>query len=378
MAQDVVSARTSSFAQLLMALDKLLEPSEAEKRANELTNMIRMRQMEMQMNREAIALETATKYLESDADLAANPELTLQDYSFSGEAQHRFGLYRFGKWFNGPMVKATNPGEVTRSIWNPYRYIKGSHDKLVNPVTTAAAIYAAPTILRTGLGQVLRLGGNRARLKLIQRLSADDVIAGTGLSKNAKLMKDLQKNWPALAKAWEKAVPRVVANLKAQGKYTGTISGSMILSEISGMSDYLASTPSLFDKNQYAQSRNSYFKPEVLGEMHAGIDELKKLNNKVQFAAEQGVAMPESHAMLIKKLKELAPNYSTETQAGQYIRHELESNYKPDEMIEYQEGKFAKTKLIKDQYELDAVWINNTLKTLQGYGPKQGYIYQGY
>ena len=370
MAQDVVSARTSSFAQLLMALDKLLEPSEAEKKANELTNMIRMRQMEMQMNREAVALETATKYQEGDADLAADPELTLKDYSFSGEAQHRFGFYRFGKLFNGPMVKATNPGEITRSIWNPNRLFKGSHDKLVNPVTVAgaglAAYYGGAGLVYGGLRTMVGSGVNTARLKLIQKLAP--------LSANNPLLKkELAKHAPQLLKAYEKMLP----SLKAQGKLTGSITFGMVMSELSGLSDYLASTPSLFDKNQYAASRNSYFKPQVLGEMQKGVGKLKELANQVQFAADQGVAMPESHAMLIKKLKELAPNYSTEIQAGQYLRHELYSNYKPDEMIEYEDGKFAKTKLIIAQYEKDAIWINNTLNELQKYGPKQGYIYQG-
>ena len=368
--QDIVSARMSSFAQLLMALDKLLEPSAAEKQANELTNMIRAKQMEMQMSRDAVNLETALKYVETDADMASDPEIILEDFS-NTDAQHRFGFYRLGKWTNGPLVKKTNPGEITRSVWNPMRYGKGSHDKLVNPVTTVAAglaaYYGGGYAIAGGLRTVATSGVNTLRLKLIQRLAP--------LSANNPLLKkELAKHAPQLLKAYEKMLP----SLKAQGKLTGSVTFGMVMSELSGISDYLAGTPSFFDKNKHALSRNSYFKPTVLGDQSADLAKIKSLYRKVQFAADQGVAMPESHAVVLKKLKEMAPNYSMETRAGQYLHHELYTNYKDDEMIEYQDDKYYKTSVIRDLYESEGIFIANAIKELEGYGSKQGYGNIGY
>lgn len=364
--QDIVAARTSSFAQLLMALDKLLEPSEAEKRANDLTLQIRARQMEMQMTRDAQNLETAVDSQKLDSDLASAPELLETDFSFAGEAQHRFGLYRFGNMVNGPLVQSTNPGEITRSIWNGNRYMKGSHDKLVNPVTVAAAVFASPTLPSAGLRATFGLAMGKARLKLIQRLAPLS-------AKNVKLLKELNTISPKLAKAYEKALPILEKNLKASGTFGGTITAGAVFSQMSGVSDYLASTPSFFDKNQHAASRNSYFQPKVFGDMNDGVATLKKLYNQVDFAAQQGIAMPESYAMLVKKMREINMNYSQDSQAGSYIHHELYTNYKPDEMMEFREGKKLKTKLVREQFELDGKFLNDALLKLNSYGEKQGY-----
>ena len=368
--QDIVSARTSSFAQLLMALDKLLEPSAAEKQANELTNMIRVKQMELQMGRDAANLETALNHAKTDADQASDPEMILEDFS-NTEAQHRFGFYHLGKWTNGPLVKKTNPGEVTRSIWNPMRYVKGSHDKLVNPVTTVAAAlavyYGGGAAIAGGLGTMATSGANVARLKLIQKLAP--------LSANNPLLKkELAKHSPQLLKAFEKMLPA----LRAQGKLTGSVTFGMVMSEMSGVSDYLASTPSFFDKNDNAASRNSHFKPTVLGDQSADLAKIKKLYNNVSFSAKQGVAMPESHALLLRKLKEMAPNYSMETKAGQYLHHELYTNYKDDEMIEYRKDEWFKTAAIRSLYESEGIFIAKAIKELEGYGTKQGYGSLGY
>lgn len=368
--QDIVSARMSSFAQLLMAVDKLLEPSAAEKQANELTNMIRAKQMELQMGRDAKNLEQALNYAETDADQASDPEMILEDFS-NTEAQHRFGFYHLGKWTNGPLVKKTNPGEITRSIWNPMRYVKGSHDKLVNPVTTVAAglavYYGGASVLRTSLRTLVTSGANTARLKLIQKLAP--------LSANNPLLKkELAKHSPQLLKAYEKMLPA----LKAQSINLGSITFGMVMSEMSGVSDYLASTPSFFDKNRNAQSRNSWFQPTVLGDNSADLAKIKKLYHNVSFSAEQGVAMPESRALVLRKLKEMAPSYSMEAQAGLYLHHELYTNYKDDEMIEYQEGKYYKTSAIRALYEEEGRFIAKAIKELEGYGSKQGYGNIGY
>lgn len=361
--QDIVAARTSSFAQLLMALDKLLEPSEAEKRANDLTLQIRARQMEMQMTRDAQNLETAVDSQKLDSDLASAPELLETDFSFAGEAQHRFGLYRFGNKVNGPLVQSTNPGEITRSIWNPSRYIKGSHDKLANPITIAAAataVYYGGGA--AGLSTMVTSGLSTLRLKTIQRLAPLS-------ANNPKLLKELSKHSPAFAKAYQKFLP----SLQTQGKNVAGITFAGALSEMSGVSDYLASTPSFFDKNQHAASRNSHFQPKVFGDMNDGVQTLKKLYNQVDFAAQQGIAMPESHAILVKKMQELNMNYSQDSQAGRYIHHELYTNYKPDEMMEFREGKKLKTKLVREQFELDGRFLNDALLKLNSYGEKQGY-----
>ena len=88
--------------------------------------------------------------------------------------------------------------------------------------------------------------------------------------------------------------------------------------------------------------------------------------------------MPESRALVLRKLKELAPNYSMETKAGQYLHHELYTNYKDDEMIEYQEDKYYKTSAIRNLYEDEGIFIANAIKELEGYGSKQGYANIGY
>ena len=363
--QDIVSARMSSFAQLLMALDKLLEPSEAEKKASELTTMIRAKHMELQMGRDAVNLETALDFAKGDSDLASDPEIILEDFS-NTDAQHRFGFYQLGKWTNGPLVKKTNPGEITRSVWNFMRYWKGSHDKLVNPVTVAGAglvaYYGGATAISGGLRTMITSGTSAARLRLIQKLAP--------LSANNPLLKkELAKHAPQVLKAYEKMLPA----LKAQGKLGGSVTFGMVMSELSGVSDYLANTPSFFDKNPHALSRNSYFKPTVLGEQSDDLAKLKKLYDKVSFSANQGVAMPESRALVLKKLKQMAPSYSMETKAGQYLHHELYTNYKDDEMIEYKDGEYYKTSAIRDLYEQEGIFIANAIKELEGYGSKQGY-----
>jgi hypothetical protein len=369
---DVVAARTSAFADLLSALKPLLEPSEAEKQANALTSDLRRAQMMQQLDMDFQDKKKAALTLEEDQFLAQGLEGL--DASFAGDAQHAYGFKKWGDWTDGVNVIGTQPGETIRHIANLNRSVKGSHDKLWNPVTAVMFAYGGWRFGGSAIAQGQSLRTWQASLGTIV----------TGINTGHGRRAATKKGADLIAKQIAKYDATAAAKFSQGVKAFQVATGGAAAGGIAQIGSYTTGLPSVFDKNPHAKGRNSYWKPKVMGDIHSKVQEYKLLQQKVRFNAKQGskYQLAETQQALknsmIQTLNTLEPTAGKKefkqrhtNRPGDYLHHELYNNYKPFEVIEYGDGAGGSTEITikqaRDYYQSDIIFLKAALREIESF-----------
>tara|TARA_R100000234_G_C4987849_1_gene174154 strand:- start:9 stop:1178 length:1170 start_codon:yes stop_codon:yes gene_type:complete len=388
MAQDVVSARISAFANLLSSVDKLLEPSEAEKEAQRLTNDIRRMQMTMQIQDNMAKKDEAIANAESD-DLLAEGLMNLQEFNKATKPQQRMGLTMLGNLINGPLWKTTAPGETTRHWMNPMRYVKGPHS--VNPILMGQIALTAwggayVGAFRGGLYLGSRmLGTNTARKllgpKFFENMATTKMSQAFANSSYVKALEWLNKGGVTKAAAHQKFL---TGALKSQAYKTtlkvgvGTEFGRRGFSMVDGNPNTTFLKPgSVYAKNPYSLSGNSYFDPSVVvnvGNDISGTGGMYQTFLKVKFNDEQGLPLDGTARQLARKVQEVAYMYPTSgdpnnPSVGDYISWELYNNLNEKETVYVNDTPIIVSQL-RDTFERDKQNVGVMLQWLR----KKGYI----
>jgi len=383
---DVVTARTSAFANLIQSMDKLLEPSEAEKEAQKLTNDIRRMQMQMQMQKSMVDQETAMNNLEMDSEYARGMD-NLQAYNKATTPQQRMGFSLIGNIVKGPLWKPAQPGETTRHILNPNRWTKGAHQ--VNPVLMAqigltvwGGAYLGLFRGSLYLGSRI-LGTNTARKMLapsfFKHATSTNMNPAFANSAYVKALDFLNKGGVAKAAAHQKYL---VGALKSQAYANALKAGVAIeggrrgFSMIDGNpSTTFLSPNSVYAKNPYAGSGNSYFDPSVIKNVSDDINGpggLREAFDKVKKNHEQGYAMDVTARQLSRKLQEIAYMYPSSLDpdnpsVGDYISWELYNNMKDKDTVYVNDTPYIVNQL-RDIYDTDKIQVGAMLTWLQSNG----------
>jgi len=382
---DVVAARTSAFADLLKSLNSVLEPSDAEKEANQLAGDLRRMQMMHQMETNIAKAEQAQENAKHDS-LYAQGFNKLTAYDEATKPQHRFGMRLLG-YADGPLDKGTAPGEQTRALLNPSRWIKGSHN--MNPVlsgtigvATLGALYVGGTWAATA-GLIRLVGTNAVRRFAAPKMMSKFTPTVSTAFKNSAYMKTLntlgKTNKMALRHGKYLTSGRSLQLIKGAGKIGLGIEGTRrTLGLVDGdpTTDFW-NPPSVYDKNPYALSQNSYFDPSVIMNVSDNINGpggYREAFEKIKFNHEQGIPMEISARMLAKNIQDIALMYPSslnpdKPSIGDYISHELYKNMSDDEIV-YINDKPASARTLRNTFEQDKLEIGNMYNWLH----KNGYI----
>lgn len=384
---DVVAARTSAFADLLKGLNSALEPSQAEKEASKLTSDLRRMQMMHQMQKSITEGEQVQANAELDSQYATGLN-NLTAYSEAVRPQQRFGMRMLG-YANGPLDKGTAPGEQTRAFLNPSRWIKGSHN--MNPVL--AGVVATGLVLGTYVGAttvattgIIRfLGSNAIRRMVAPKMLTRGAMGRPVVSeafKNSTYIKSLDILGKTNATArrhgafilkhgtgtFAKTAGAIGLGIEGTRRTVGLIDGDP-------ETGFIFNPPSVYDKNPYALSPNSYFEPSVIMNVSDDINNpggYREAFSKIKFNHEQGVPMEVSARMLARNIQDIALMYPSSMNAdnpsiGDYISHELYNNLKLDEIV-YVNDKPVPVRNLINTFENDKLEIGNMYNWLHNNG----------